>query len=67
LDGKDGLTLSKIQVFDNWGNGLGEEKIFQGGENTSGKIRLAFSVELFPLIKPKLTNPSLDQEIRHFA
>jgi len=25
-DGEDGITLSKIQLFDNWGAGLGEEK-----------------------------------------
>ncbi len=26
-DGEDGVTLSKIQLFDNWGAGLDKEKI----------------------------------------
>jgi hypothetical protein len=25
-DGEDGVMLSKIKLFDNWGTGIGEEK-----------------------------------------
>jgi hypothetical protein len=56
-DGEDGVTLSKIQLFDNWRAGLGEEKTnLTRREKCVEAIGLAYLEKLSSFVKPELGN-----------